>query len=163
MASGVNKVILIGNLGRDPEIRYLENGSPRVTFSLATSEDYTDRTSGERKTMTEWHNVVLWRRLAEIAEKYLRKGSKIYLEGRITNRQYQDQQGVTRYITEIVGQNMTMLGGNPRSDEAQARPQATGQQAQPSQAPQTPAAPQTPPQAPAAPEVSVDDSDDLPF
>lgn len=109
MAGGVNKVILVGNLGRDPEVRHLENGTPVASFSLATSESYKDRTSGERKTVTEWHNVVLWRGLAEVAEKYLHKGDQVYIEGKLRTRSW-EKEGVTRYTTEIVGDTMTMLG-----------------------------------------------------
>lgn len=109
MAGGVNKVILVGNLGRDPEVRHLENGTPVASFSLATSESYKDRTTGERKTVTEWHNVVLWRGLAEVAEKYLHKGDQVYIEGKLRTRSW-EKEGVTRYTTEIVGDNMTMLG-----------------------------------------------------
>ncbi|MCG8476571.1 MAG: single-stranded DNA-binding protein [Cytophagales bacterium] len=116
--NGVNKVILIGNLGRDPEIRYLENGSAVCTIRIATTESYVDRASGERKDATEWHSVTLWRGLAEIANKYLTKGSQVYIEGKLATRNYQDQQGQTRYITEVVAQNMTMLGG-PRKENAQ--------------------------------------------
>jgi single-strand DNA-binding protein len=110
--AGVNKVILIGNLGKDPEVRHLENGRAVASFSLATSETYKNR-NGERVTNTEWHNLVLWTPLAEIAEKYLKKGNQIYVEGRLTNRSYDDKDGNKRYITEVVVQNLTMLGGKP--------------------------------------------------
>ncbi|TAH18857.1 MAG: single-stranded DNA-binding protein [Cytophagales bacterium] len=103
----VNKVILLGNLGKDPVVRRLENGTPVATFSLATSENYKDK-EGNKQTKTEWHNIVLWRGLAEVAEKYLRKGDKVYVEGKLTTRSY-EQEGVTKYLTEIVGENMTML------------------------------------------------------
>ncbi len=106
----VNKVILVGNLGKDPEVKYLEGGTAVATFSIATSEKYKDK-SGERVTQTEWHNIVLWRGLAEIAEKYLKKGSMVYIEGKLRTRSWDDQQGNKRYTTEIVGDNMTMLGG----------------------------------------------------
>ncbi len=115
MAGSVNKVILIGNLGKDPEVRHLENGASVANFSLATSETYKDRTSGERKTITDWHNIVLWRGLAEIAEKYLKKGSKIYIEGKLRTRSYEDQNGQTRYVTEVVGDELTMLDRAPES------------------------------------------------
>lgn len=110
MARSVNKVILVGNLGRDPEVRHLENGAAVANFSLATSESYKDRNTGELMTNTDWHNIVLWRGLAEIAEKYLKKGDKVYIEGKIRSRSYQDQEGVTKYITEIVGDNLVMMG-----------------------------------------------------
>jgi single-strand DNA-binding protein len=108
--AGVNKVILVGNLGKDPEVRHLEGGAAVANFSLATSESYKDKTSGERKTITEWHNIVLWRGLAEVAEKYLKKGDSVYIEGKIRSRQWEDKEGKTRYTTEIVGDNMVMLG-----------------------------------------------------
>ena len=110
MASSVNKVILIGNLGKDPEVRHLESGVGVANFSLATSETYKDRKTGERVSQTEWHNVVLWRGLADVAEKYLKKGDKIYIEGKLRTRSWQDQQGNNRYSTEIIADNMTMLG-----------------------------------------------------
>ncbi len=109
--AGINKVILVGNLGKDPEVRHLESGAAVANFSLATSESYKDKTSGERKTITEWHNIVLWRGLAEVAEKYLNKGDQVYIEGKIRTRQWEDKDGNTRYTTEVVGDNMVMLGG----------------------------------------------------
>jgi single-strand DNA-binding protein len=110
MAGSINKVILIGNLGKDPEVRHLESGVAVCNFSIATGETYKDRNSGEKVTHTEWHNIVLWRGLAEVAEKYLKKGAKIYIEGKLRTRSWQDQEGNTRYTTEILGDNMTMLG-----------------------------------------------------
>ena len=110
MAGSINKVILIGNLGKDPEVRHLEGGVAVCNFSIATGETYKDRNSGEKVTHTEWHNIVLWRGLAEVAEKYLKKGAKIYIEGKLRTRSWQDQEGNTRYTTEILGDNMTMLG-----------------------------------------------------
>lgn len=107
--AGVNKVILIGNLGGDPEIRNLESGIKVATINLATSESYKDK-NGERQTQTEWHRIVLWRGLAEVAEKYLKKGSQVYIEGRLRTRSYEDQDGKTRYVTEIEGRDLTMLG-----------------------------------------------------
>lgn len=107
---GINKVILVGNIGKDPEVRYLEGGTAVANFPLATSETYKDKNSGERKTNTEWHNIVLWRGLAEIAEKYLKKGTQIYVEGKLRTRQWQDKDGNNRYTTEIVGDNLQMLG-----------------------------------------------------
>lgn len=110
--AGVNKVILIGNLGKDPEVRHLENGAAVANFPIATTESYKDK-NGNRQDQTEWHNIVLWRGLAEIAEKYLRKGNQIYIEGKLRSRSWEDKEGNTRYITEVVGDNMTMLGGRP--------------------------------------------------
>lgn len=108
--AGINKVILVGNLGKDPEVRYLEGGTAVANFSIATSETFKDRNSGERKTSTEWHNVVVWRGLAEISEKYLKKGMQVYIEGKLRTRQWQDKDGVTRYTTEVVADNLQMLG-----------------------------------------------------
>lgn len=108
--AGINKVILVGNLGKDPEVRYLENGTAVCSFPLATSETYTDRNSGEKKTQTEWHNVVLWRKLAEIVEKYLKKGSQIYIEGKLRTRSWEDQSGQKKYTTEVIGDIMQLLG-----------------------------------------------------
>jgi single-strand DNA-binding protein len=106
--SGVNKVILVGRLGKDPEVRNLENGATVANFTMATSETYKDKTTGEKKEITDWHNIVLWRGLAEIAQKYLHKGDLIYIEGKIRTRSW-EKEGITRYTTEIIGDNMTML------------------------------------------------------
>lgn len=119
--SGVNKVILIGRLGKDPEVRNLENGAVVANFSIATTETYKDKTTGERKEITEWHNIVLWRGIAEVAQKYLHKGDMVYIEGKLRTRSW-EKEGVTRYTTEIVGDQMTMLspksggGGNSGYD-----------------------------------------------
>ena len=109
MSGSVNKVILIGNLGKDPEVRRLENGAVLASFSIATSESYVDKQSGDKKEITDWHDIVLWRGLAEVAEKYLVKGTKIYVEGKLKKRSWQDKEGVTRYSTEVVGDEMTIL------------------------------------------------------
>ena len=109
MARGVNKVILIGNLGSDPEVKYLSSGVPVANVSLATSESWTDKQSGERQEKTEWHRLVIWRKTAEIAGQYLRKGSKIYVEGRLETRSWEDQSGQKKYTTEIVVNDMQML------------------------------------------------------
>lgn len=123
MAGSVNKVILIGNLGRDPEVRHLENGAVVANFPIATSESYKDRTTGEKKTQTDWHNIVMWRGLAEVAEKYLKKGNSVYIEGKLRTRSWEDKEGNTRYTTEVVADNMTMLGrasdGNNDSSNSQ--------------------------------------------
>ena len=131
--AGVNKVILVGNLGRDPEIRTLESGVKVARFSVATTESYNDRNTGQRVDQTEWHNIVLWRGLAEIAEKYLRKGNQVYLEGKLQTRSYQDKDGITKYSTEVVGQNMNMLGGRSTTNEASYEPsnQSTAPPAKP--------------------------------
>jgi single-strand DNA-binding protein len=107
--AGVNRVILIGNLGKDPEIRSLEGGVKVANFSLATSESYKGK-NGEKVEQTEWHNIVLWRGLAEVAENYLKKGNSIYIEGKIRTRDWTDKDGNKRYTTEIIGDNMVMLG-----------------------------------------------------
>ncbi|MGE0561899.1 MAG: single-stranded DNA-binding protein [Flavobacteriales bacterium] len=120
--AGVNKVILLGNLGKDPEVRYLEGGTAVANFTLATSETYKDRTSGERKSITEWHNVVVWRGLAEIAEKYLKKGSQVYIEGKLRSRQWQDKDGQNRYTTEIVADTMQMVGKRDDSSGSEPAP-----------------------------------------
>lgn len=108
--SGVNKVILLGNLGRDPEIRNLESGARVASFSLATNRTYKSQ-EGKKVDETEWHNVVLWGNLADLAEKFLAKGRQVYIEGRIRTRQWEDKEGQKRYTTEIVGENMTFVGG----------------------------------------------------
>ncbi|MBT8113509.1 MAG: single-stranded DNA-binding protein, partial [Gammaproteobacteria bacterium] len=111
MARGVNKVILVGNLGQDPEIKYMPSGQAVCNISIATTESWNDKTSGEKVEKTEWHRVVFFRRLAEIAGEYLRKGSQVYVEGRLQTRKWQDQSGNDRYTTEIVANEMQMLGG----------------------------------------------------
>ena len=117
MNGTVNKVILIGNLGKDPEIRRLENGAVVATFSIATSESFTDKNSGEKKEITDWHDIVLWRGLAEIAEKYIRKGTKIYVEGKLKKRSWQDKEGNTKYNTEVIGEELTILSRLETSDK----------------------------------------------
>jgi single-strand DNA-binding protein len=121
--SGVNKVILIGRLGKDPEVRSLESGVMVANFTLATSEVYRDRSSGERKETTEWHNIVLWRNLAEVAQKYLHKGDMVYIEGKLRTRTW-EKDGVTRYTTEVVADNMTMLTprGSSSASPSEAAP-----------------------------------------
>jgi single-strand DNA-binding protein len=107
--AGVNKVILVGRLGKDPEVRNLDSGATVANFSMVTSETYKDKTTGERKEITEWHNVVLWRGLADIAAKYLRKGDQVYIEGKLRTRSW-EKDNVTRYTTEVVGDNLTLIG-----------------------------------------------------
>jgi single-strand DNA-binding protein len=123
MAGSVNKVILIGNLGKDPEVRHLENGAVVANFPLATSEVYTDRSTGEKKENTDWHDIVVWRGLAEVAEKYLKKGYKVYVEGKLKKRSWQDKDGNTRYSTEVVADEMTILS-RPEGGERSGEPQA---------------------------------------
>lgn len=109
MNGSVNKVILIGNLGKDPEIKRLENGVVIASFSLATSETFTDKSTGEKREITDWHDIVLWRGLAEVAEKYIRKGTKVYVEGKLKKRSWQDKEGNSRYSIEVVGDELTIL------------------------------------------------------
>ena len=113
MSGSVNKVILIGNLGKDPDVRHLENGATVANFPIATSENYKDRKTGEKVSQTEWHNIVVWRGLADITERYLKKGDKVYIEGKLRTRSWQDQDGNTKYTTEVVADNLTMLGKSP--------------------------------------------------
>jgi len=155
----VNKVILVGNLGKDPELRYTASGVAVATFSLATSERYKDR-NGEQQDKTEWHNIVAWRQLAEICGKYLHKGKQVYIEGKIQTRSYDDRDGNKRYITEIVADQMQMLGA--RGDEGYQRPSAQFQgQPQQSQQPQQPQQPQQ--AAGGFQEPSYNTDDDIPF
>ena len=123
--AGVNKVILVGNLGKDPEVKYLDNGVAVANFSLATTESYKNK-EGERVSQTEWHNVVLWRGLAEVAEKWLKKGSSVYIEGKIRSRKWEDKEGNTRYTTEILADNMTMLG--KKEDSSAEKTETTPEQ-----------------------------------
>ena len=143
----VNKAILVGRLGRDPEVRYTTSGTPVANFSLATDESWTDK-NGERQRRTEWHQIVVWSRLAEICERYLRKGRLVFIEGQIQTREWEDRDGNRRRTTEIVARNMQMLGS--RSDEM-----GMGQGAQrPSSRDQQPSQPSQ--------EVEITD-DDIPF
>lgn len=126
MANGVNKAILVGNLGADPEVKHLDSGTTVARLRIATGESYRDR-DGNRQERTEWHNVVLWRRLAEVAEQYLNKGDQVYIEGRLQTRSY-EKDGVTKYFTEVVGNNMTMLGKKSSSGEQQSAASSSGAQ-----------------------------------
>ena len=139
----VNKVILIGNVGKDPDVRYMESGVAKCTFPLATSETYKNK-SGEKTTHTEWHNIVIWRELAKVAEMYVKKGTQLYIEGKITTRRYQDKDGIQRQITEIVADTMQMLGRRPETQSAEDRADSSRQQ-------------------PSEPEEPVSEPDDLPF
>lgn len=184
MASrGVNKVILVGNLGQDPEVRYMPNGGAVANITLATSESWRDKQTGENKEITEWHRVVLFGKLAEVAGEYLRKGSQVYIEGQLRTRKWQDQGGQERYTTEVVvnvGGTMQMLGGRQQGGNA---PAAAGggqgsnngwgqpQQPQPQQANNNQfsgGAQSRPQQQPGAPasnnnEPPMDFDDDIPF
>jgi len=115
----VNKVILVGNVGKDPEVRYLENGVAVAKFPLATSDNYKNK-SGERVSNTEWHNIVAWRGLAEIAEKYVKKGNQLFIEGKLVSRSWDDKEGNKRYITEVIVNNMQMLDKRNQSSDNQS-------------------------------------------
>lgn len=120
---GINKVILVGNVGKDPEIKHLENGTAVANFPLATSESYKNK-SGEKVTNTEWHNITVWRGLAEVVEKYVKKGNQLYLEGKIKTRSWDDKDGNKRYTTDIIANNMEMLGAKSNSNtQNEAAPQ----------------------------------------
>lgn len=112
--SSLNKVLLIGNLGRDPEIRYTTEGTPVATFSLATSESWTDK-NGTKQERTEWHNIVAWARLADTCKKYLAKGRQVYVEGRLRTREYADRDGIKRRVTEVIASQILMLGPRPQN------------------------------------------------
>ena len=144
----LNKVILIGNLGRDPEVRYMPNGEAVCNFSIATDETWKDQ-HGQKQERTEWHAITLYRRMAEVAGQYLKKGSQVYIEGRIQSRKYTDKNGIERTAYEIIGNEMKMLGGKAEGSSESANT----------------AEPPAPPrrQAPAAPAQPVDDIDEIPF
>ena len=147
MARGINKVILVGNLGADPETRYMPSGSAVTNLSVATSESWKDKQSGEQKERTEWHKVVMFDRLAEIAAEYLRKGSQVYIEGKLQTRKWQDRDGNDRCTTEVRASEMQMLGG--RGGAGGAAPMSSGQGSAPPSAP---------------PDTGPDDfDDDIPF
>lgn len=126
MARGVNKVILIGNLGKDPEVRYMPSGGAVASVTLATSESWKDKQTGEKKEHTEWHNLTLFGRLAEIAGEYLKKGSKVYVEGSIRTEKWQDKEGKDRYTTKIIVNDMQMLDSRGASGGAAPQPQSEG-------------------------------------
>ena len=133
MAGTVNKVILIGNLGKDPEVRHLENGSVVANFPIATSESYTDKNTGQKVENTDWHDIVVWRGLAGVVEKYVRKGQKVYIEGKLKKRSWQDKDGNTRYTTEVVADELTILSRpDNNSNQSQAPYSQEGTPSQPS-------------------------------
>ncbi|MBT8115782.1 MAG: single-stranded DNA-binding protein [Arenicella sp.] len=154
MARGINKVILVGNLGNDPEVRYANNGSAIANISVATTDSWKDKNTGEQQEKTEWHRVVMFNRLGEIAGEYLKKGSQVYIEGRLQTRKWQDQSGQDRYTTEIVANEMQMLGSRGGGSDMSS---GGGYQApkQSSQEPQQAAQP--------AAQPSNDFDDDIPF
>ena len=164
----INKAILVGNLGRDPEMRYTQDGQAVANFTVATSERWTDRNTNERREQTEWHRVVCFRRLAEICGEYLHKGSKVYIEGRLQTRSWEGQDGQTRYTTEIVARDMKMLdsrgggGGGYSPDDPGAPPANRGGYSQ--QQPRGPQPPRGDRQASPPPADDPDDfEDDIPF
>lgn len=173
----VNKVILVGNVGSDPNVRFLEaqnaaagTGTKVASFSLATSERYRNRTTGETREETEWHNIVAWRQLADVVERFVKKGTQLYIEGRLRTRNYTDAQGVKHYVTEIQADTLQLLGrreGAGAPDAAATQPaqaySAPSQPAQPYSAPAQAAAPAPQPAAPVAPVAFDNPSDDLPF
>ena len=152
MARGVNKAIIVGTLGQDPEVRYTAGGSAVANISVATNETWRDKATGEAQERTEWHRIVMFGKLAEIAQQYLKKGSQAYFEGRIQTRKWQDQSGNDRYSTEIVANEMQMLGGRPGG--AGGAPMDSGGQSQ--------SQPQSKP-APAETAPMDDGFDDIPF
>lgn len=149
MARGVNKVILIGNLGNDPEIRYTQSGSAVAKVSIATTDSWTDKQSGEKRESTEWHRVVFFGRLAEIVNEYLKKGSQVYVEGNLRTNKWQDQSGQDRYTTEVIARDMQMLGGRGGGSSGNYDQSA-------------PSAPREPAGAPSG-EPADDFDDDIPF
>lgn len=165
----LNKVLLIGNVGKDPEVRHLESGAAVATITLATSERYRDR-NGEMRELTEWHTVIAWRQLADLAENYIRKGSQIYVEGKIRSRSWDDQNGQKRYVTEIQADSIQLLGrraDGPNAGAPASQPSYGGGYAAPAQ-PQAPAHPAQPQHQPTTPMVNPADlndegTDDLPF
>lgn len=134
MARGINKVILIGHIGGDPEVRYMPNGNAVATLSVATTEAWKDKQTGDKQERTEWHRVVCFNRLGEIAGEYVRKGSKLYVEGSLRTRKWQDPQGQDRYTTEIVASDIQMLDGKGASAPQDAPSQSSAYQQQPTQA-----------------------------
>ena len=170
MARGINKVTIIGNLGQDPESRTFPDGGTVTNISVATSESWKDKQTGEERSHTEWHRIVFRNRLAEIAAQYLRKGAKVYIEGKLSTRKWTNQQGQDQYTTEIMATQMQMLDSQGNGDPGYVPPQAAPQYQQPAPVPQAqPLAAQPMPQATAAPSPNaalppIDDfDDDIPF
>lgn len=151
MAGSVNKVILIGNLGRDPEVRRMDTNVAVANFSIATSETFTDRNTGERRENTDWHTIVCWRNSAEFVEKYAKKGMKVYVEGRLKTRSWQDKDNNTRYTTEVLADNIQILNWNDAPNEPKQE-----KQVYPTETPVTPTP--TPSQT-----YNFEEDDDLPF
>ena len=148
MAGSVNKVILIGNLGKDPEVRHLDNGAVVANFSIATSESYTDKNTGDKREITDWHNIVVWRGLAKVVETYVKKGMKVYVEGKLRTRSWQDEGKNTRYTTEVIADNLTML---TRAEQA------------PNNTTVYPKSVESTPSQPMEQNIKAEEGDDLPF
>jgi single-strand DNA-binding protein len=156
MARGINKVILVGNLGQDPETRYMPSGGAVTNFTLATNESWKDKQTGEQKERTEWHRVAMFNRLAEIAAEYLRKGSQVYVEGKLRTRKWQDKDGNDRYTTEVIADEMQMLGGRGTGYEGGGSGGGSGSSSGGGSPRSGQAGPQNPP--------PIDDfDDDIPF
>ena len=156
MARGINKVILIGNLGKDPEVRYMPSGGAVVNVTLATSEGWKDKQSGESKERTEWHNIVFFNKLAEIAGQYLKKGAKVYVEGSLRTRKWQDKEGHDRYTTEIVANEMQML-------DSRGGGGSSGGYDEPASMSSRPSSNRASAPAPTAPSDAAFEDDDIPF
>lgn len=163
MARGINKVIIVGNVGQDPEVKYMPSGGAVTSISVATSESWKDKNTGQQQERTEWHKIVFYNKLAEIAGEYIKKGSKVYVEGSLRTRKWQAQDGSDRYTTEIIASEMQMLDSKPADGSApQQRQAAPAQQRQ--AAPQQGYPPSAARPAAAAPAPAIDDfSDDIPF
>ena len=162
MARGINKVILVGNVGADPEVRYMPNGNAVASLSIATSETWKDKQTGEKQDRTEWHRAVLYNRLGEIAGEYVKKGAKVYVEGSLRTRKWQDQQGVERYTTEIIVNDMQLLDGRGAGN-GDAAPSASQNRYQSKEKPQANTQPASPAAAMAEPEGFELLDDDIPF
>lgn len=163
MARGINKVILIGNCGQEPEVRYMPNGNPVANISVATSESWKDKQTGQLMERVEWHRVVFFNRLAEIAGEYLRKGSQVYVEGSLRTRKWQDQSGQDRYTTEIVASEMQMLGGKGEQGGSQPQRQQPRQQSSPQNNQNSYAAAHGGEGSPQQPQNFDNFDDDIPF
>ena len=161
MARGINKVIIVGNLGQDPEVKYMPSGGAVCNITVATSESWNDKSTGEKQERTEWHRIVFYRKLAEIAGEYLRKGSQVYVEGKLQTRKWQDQGGADRYTTEIVANEMQMLGGRGSASSGASSSGSTGFDSSNNQASAAPASSNTP--APSGGGMADDFDDDIPF
>ena len=162
MARGINKVILIGHVGTDPDVRYMPNGNAATTLSIATTESWKDKQTGEKQERTEWHRVVCFNRLGEIAGEYVRKGSKLYIEGSLRTRKWQDPQGQDRYTTEIIAADIQMLDSKGGSSAGGYPDAPAAERIAPSAAPQQKSRPQAAPQA-VAQDAFDELDDDIPF